>query len=165
MHYRERLLPRWWGLLLPLGVVAMVAIAYGAALGALAGWAVAAAGVVLVVVFTWVNATVIEVTDASLVAGSATLPLSSVGTAEVVSRGDIERLRGPGADARIFTALRPLAARDGVLITLDDPEDPHPAWLISSRNPSLLVAALPATMDPARTSEQPTNDGPPMEDG
>ena len=33
-HYRERLLPKWWAWLLMVSFVAMIAIAYGAALGA-----------------------------------------------------------------------------------------------------------------------------------
>lgn len=146
--YRERLLPRWWAWLLPLSVILMLAVAYGAALGTTAGWLVGAAGIAIVVTFLWVSAPLITVTEEGLQAGQAVLPLTSVGDAETVTAEDIRRLRGPGADARLFVALRPWSARGGVLVTLDDPEDPHPAWLLSSRNPTRLVAALAATMDP-----------------
>ncbi len=37
-EFRERLLPRWWAWLLAYSFVGMIAIAYGAALGATIGW-------------------------------------------------------------------------------------------------------------------------------
>jgi hypothetical protein len=164
--YRERLLPRWWAWLVPLGVVAMLAVAYGAALGALAGWLVALAGLGIVGVLLWVTAPVIEASPAGLRVGSAMLPAASIGSVEAVSADDIARLRGPGADARLFTALRPWSARDGVIITLDDPVDPHPAWLISSRNPERVVEALAQTTERAATMDatMETNDGRTTED-
>jgi hypothetical protein len=47
----------------------------------------------------------------------------------------------------MFVALRPWSAPAGVLVRLDDPEDPHPAWLFTSRHPVRLAAAITATMD------------------
>ena len=52
-----------------------------------------------------------------------------------------------GADGRLFVSLRPWSGADGVLVRLDDPKDPHPAWLFTSRHPARVVAALAATMD------------------
>jgi hypothetical protein len=55
-------------------------------------------------------------------------------------------MRGPSSDARLFVALRPWSASSGVLLELNDPLDPHPAWLFSSRHPARVVAAVTATM-------------------
>ena len=144
--YRERLLPTWWAWLLVLALVAMIAIAYGAALGATAGWLVAAGTSVLAVALLWVTAPAIEVTPDGLHVDDAVLPLTSIAAWQEVDRDEIARLRGPGSDARLFVALRPWSAADGVLVRLDDPDDPHPAWLFTSRHPARVTAALAATM-------------------
>jgi Protein of unknown function (DUF3093) len=144
--YRERLLPRWWAWLLAYSFVAMIAIAYGAALGATTGWLVAIGGLGLTTGLLLVTAPTIVVADGALEVGGATLPLASVGTAEAVTGARIAELRGPGSDGRIFVSLRPWSSTDGVLVRLDDPEDPHPAWLFSSRHPARVVDALTATM-------------------
>ena len=48
---------------------------------------------------------------------------------------------GRDADARAYLLLRPYLKR-GVRIDLTDPSDPAPYWLISSRRPDGLAAAL-----------------------
>ena len=45
------------------------------------------------------------------------------------------------ADARAHLVLRPYVST-AVEITLDDPADPVPYWLISTRRPTELAAAL-----------------------
>ena len=144
--YRERLLPRWWAWLLAFGLVAMLAIAYGAALGATVGWIVAAGAALLVVALIVITAPEIRVTDHDLVVDGARLPVSVIAETTVVTGSEIAALRGPGADARTFVALRPWSAPGGVLVRLDDPQDPHPAWLFTSRHPARVTEALAATM-------------------
>lgn len=144
--YRERLLPTWWAWLLVLGLVLMLTIAYGAALGATAGWLVAAGTGGLAVALLVLTAPVVAVDAAGLHVQGAVLPLASIADCRAVSREEIARLRGPGGDARLFVALRPWSAPGGVLVTLDDPEDPHPAWLFTTRHPARVVDALAATM-------------------
>ena len=51
------------------------------------------------------------------------------------------RRAGVEADARAHLVLRPYVA-SAVEITLDDPADPVPYWLVSSRRPQELAAAL-----------------------
>lgn len=154
LPYRERLLPRWWAWLLVLGLVAMLAIAYGAALGALVGWLVAGGTALLAVVLLVVTAPEVRVDAGTLLVDDARLPVTSIASVEQVDRAEIARLRGPGADARLFVALRPWSASDGVLVRLDDPEDPHPAWLFTSRHPARVEAALAATMTADRTDPE-----------
>lgn len=144
--YREKLLPRWWAWLLAFGLVGMLAVAYGAALGATIGWLVAAGGVALAVALILITAPEIVVTDDALVVDGATLPISVIADAETVTGPQIAALRGPGADARTFVALRPWSAPGGVHVHLADPEDPHPAWLFTSRHPARVTEALAATM-------------------
>ena len=59
------------------------------------------------------------------------------------------RLAGRDADARAYLLLRPYLRR-AVRIAIDDPADPTPYWLVSTRRPTRLAAALTdATARPA----------------
>lgn len=145
-HYRERLWPRPVMWLMPLGMVLMLALAYGAALGATVGWMVALGGGVVAGALVWATTPTVEVDDGALRVERACVPRTVLGTPEPLTRADIRRLRGPGADATVFAALRPGSAPGGVLVPVDDPADPHSAWLISSRHPDRLIAALTESM-------------------
>lgn len=52
-------------------------------------------------------------------------------------------VRGPEADARAYLLLRPYIAT-AVRIELADSRDPTPYWLVSSRHPRRLAAAIAA---------------------
>lgn len=132
----------------------MIAVAYGAALGAAAGWGLALGLGVLTAGLLIRSSPVVELDASTLRCGSAVLPVASMGRVEVVDSTQVRIMRGPGGDGRIYTALRPWSAPGAVLITLNDPDDPHPAWLISSRNPEALAAALTATMGPRNVEEE-----------
>lgn len=147
-RHHERLLPRWWVWLLPVGIASMLGTAYGAALGVDTGWLVATACLVLLAVLIWITSPTVRVDSVGMQAARAVLPWQCIGAVRPVSADEIRDLRGPGADGRLYVTLRPWAARGGVLVTLDDAQDPHPAWLISSRHPERLAAALAATMGP-----------------
>ena len=76
-----------------------------------------------------------------LYAGPAHVPLSHLGGAEALDKDATRRVHGIDADARAFLVTRPYIKRS-VKVTLDDPRDPTPYWLISSRHPRQLAAAL-----------------------
>lgn len=144
--YRERLMPAWWAWLLAALLGVMLGVAYGAALGGTAGWIAGSATVVVLLLVIWTTSPTIAVEDGELRAAGARLPAASIAAVEPVTAADIARLRGPGSDARLFVSLRPWSGPSGVLVTLDDPDDPHPAWLLTSRHPSRLTEAITATM-------------------
>jgi hypothetical protein len=50
---------------------------------------------------------------------------------------------GPEADARAYLLLRPYLKRT-VRVTVRDDRDPAPYWLVSSRHPEALAAAVTA---------------------
>jgi hypothetical protein len=146
-RYRERLTPRWWAWLLAFSLMLMLAIAYGAAFGDTVGWVLVGGGAVLVIFLLILTAPRVELTDEYLLVDDARLPLGSISSAAVVTSAEMRALRGPGADARLFVALRPWSAPAGVYVLLDDADDPHPAWLFTSRHPARLTAAITATMN------------------
>ena len=138
--YRERLLPApWIGLIAALAIPAslLTFAPINAFVGAVVG-VVLAGGVIGVAV---VSAPTITVADGMLRAGSARIPLSLVGDTEP-ARGDAARLaRGQQLDARAYLVLRPdISAVLRVNVT--DPDDPTPYWLLSTRRPEALAAAI-----------------------
>ena len=140
--YRERLWPApWIGLIAALAIPAslLTFAPINALVGAVVG-TVLALGVVGAAVL---SAPTIVVADGMLRAGSARVPLSLVG-ATTVARGDDARLaRGQQLDARAHIMLRPDVA-PVLRIALTDPDDPTPYWLVSTRRPEDLAAAIAA---------------------
>lgn len=107
----------------------------------------------------------VKVHDEGLTAGRARIAHRFLGVAEVLEAEEMRELSGPAADVRAFLVLRPYI-RQGVRVQLTDPNDSTPYWLISSRRPATLAAALrareaarhqgPLTTDPAPARTTPT---------
>ncbi len=122
-----------------------VGIAYGAALGPTAGALMGCGLAVLLVVGVWFTSPVIVVRDGLITAGPASISTSLVATVHTLDADAMRQARDgrhPQADARSYTVVRPWSGSTGVLITLDDPLDPHPSWVITSRAPEALRTAL-----------------------
>lgn len=75
--------------------------------------------------------------------GRAHLSARHVGAVTRLDREQYRHLMGPGANARAFLATRPWIDA-GVRVDLDDPADPTPYWLLGSRDPDALAAAVSA---------------------
>ena len=144
--YHERLTPGpgtflACALLIPAGLLAFLPI--NTAVGIVAAIALYGAAVAFLLGTT----PTVEVSDRGFRAGRALLPLADVGEA-VAIRGEAAFIaRGRELDARAFTLLRGFV-KDVVRVENTDPEDPAPYWVVSTRHPDRLVAALAA----ARTS-------------
>lgn len=141
MRYRERLTPppTYWVL------AGLFALSMLAALGFYLGpvWGVGAALVALAVptaVFG-VAAVQVVVTDTELRVGRANIELRYLGPVQALDAAATRARSGAAADARAFLVLRPYIAT-AVEVTLADPDDPAPYWLVSSRRPRVLAAAL-----------------------
>lgn len=140
--FHERLLPGPGGWLGTVGLGAIAAIAL---------WPVHRTAAIVVGLLVClgsatalaVTAPVVEVSDGVLRAGSARIPVSLLGSAQALDVAAMRHELGPGLDGRAYVCLRAWA-RTGVRVALDDPADPTPYWLISTRRPQLLVEALGA---------------------
>lgn len=147
--FRERLTPGPIVWLVLVGFALAVAIAYGSALGPLPGLIMGAGLCAIVVAALWVSSPVISVTAGQLQAGPAAIPLSCIASVTTVDGDEMAKARDgrhPEADARAYTVVRPWSGPRGVLIRLDDAHDPHPAWVLTSRRPHDLCAALDRTV-------------------
>lgn len=140
--YAERLLPGWGACLVGIALVAMISIAYGAAFSANLGWSLFAALAVLGAFLAYGMAPSLIVDHEGIRAGGAFLPRACIGEVQVLDREQLRIARGPGGDARNFVVLRSWAAPGGVQVRVEDPQDPHPAWLLSSRRPGALARAI-----------------------
>jgi Protein of unknown function (DUF3093) len=133
-------------------------IAFGAGLGlipapidATVGVIVGGLGVVIFVTLLALTTPTLALTESHFTAGRARLPVSVVSGVEVLDSEQMRQARGVGLDARAYLCIRgwlPVGAR----VILTDPKDPTPYWLISSRHPQVLVAAVSARI--ARTQPQ-----------
>lgn len=92
----------------------------------------------------WVSRQRIEVFDgpnAELRVGSAHLPLSVVSRTAAIPPSAKSAAMGRQLDPAAYVQNRSWV-KDTALIVLDDPEDPTPYWLVSTRRPAELLAAI-----------------------
>lgn len=139
--YRERLWPSWWVWLVVIGMAAVLGTAYGAAYDALLGGVIFTAASVIGVAFLVVTSPVVQVDAHALRAGPARLPRERAGDVQALDAEEFARLRRNG-DARAYLLLRAWSTSRGVRIGVEDDEDPHPYWLVSTRRPEALASAL-----------------------
>jgi hypothetical protein len=88
----------------------------------------------------WSSAT-IEVTGPVLRAGRATVPLGDAAEVMALDERQSALLRGPKADPAAYILLRPYLKR-AVYVGLADQADGVPYWLIATRHPEELAAAV-----------------------
>lgn len=83
----------------------------------------------------------VRVADGVLHVPGARVRLDQLGGVRVLDREGTRRLRGPLAQPRAFVATRGWLG-SSVQVQVEDPQDDTPYWLVGSRRPDLLAAAL-----------------------
>ena len=138
--YRERLWPAPWlffstALVIPASLLVFVPINFtvGAVVVGLL-YAACVAGLLLA-------SPTVEVTSTHVGAGRERLPLEAAGAAASFSGAEATLERGQRLDARAWLALRGWIS-PVVRIEVSDPTDPTPYWLVSTRHPDAVVAAI-----------------------
>ncbi|MGJ7441570.1 DUF3093 domain-containing protein [Aquipuribacter sp. MA13-6] len=76
-----------------------------------------------------------------LQAGQARIPAVALGAAVALDAEQMRSALGPDLDARSHRCIRGWVAT-GVRLPVTDVRDPVPYWLVSSRDPAALAAAL-----------------------
>lgn len=147
VHSERLLVPGWWWVVLVAvtGLVAAVAFTLGAP------WWLWLLTVVVPALFAWLFVTVgrerIEVESdgqggGTLYAGRARLPFEAISRSAVVPATAKQAAMGRQLDPEAFVVHRGYVPTM-VIVVLDDPLDPTPYWLVSTRDPEGLAAALP----------------------
>ncbi|HET6699557.1 MAG TPA: DUF3093 domain-containing protein [Nocardioidaceae bacterium] len=137
---RLRVPLRWW--VQATMFLASVWLAFVVALPAAIAWT---ASVLLALacgaLFLGYGATRVRVADGHFEAGRARIPVEHLASPVALDAETTRRLAGVDANARAYLVLRPYLKR-AVQVAVTDPADPTPYWLISTRHPDALVAAL-----------------------
>jgi predicted lysophospholipase L1 biosynthesis ABC-type transport system permease subunit len=141
-EYSERLgVPvSWW--LVVTGCVVLLGTTLWAGLSPL--WAIVIYAVLesasALVLLAW-GAARIEVNQTDLRAGAQRLPLANVAEATALDREQTIALRGPRADPAAFLLVRPYLHRS-VYVAIEGRPAERPYWLIGTRRPAELAAAI-----------------------
>lgn len=140
--YDERLgVPlRWWALatmffasvLLAFLVALPAEVAFGTIGLMVAG---------IVALFLGYGAAEVAVRDGEFVAGQARIPVGFLAEPTPLDSDRTKLALGRDADARAYLLVRPYLKRS-VKVLVVDPADPTPYWLVSTRHPRTLAAAL-----------------------
>ena len=170
-HERLRVPFSWW----LLGLVTMLLLATevvaGYALLIAVAIYVVLVGLVAAMLWSWSRPTVL-VTEEELRAGPARLPLAAVGEVSALDEAQTRSLRGPRGDPAAFLLLRPYL-RQAVYIEvatpgaqtrarrrlrgfrlraeMTRPATDSPYWLVCTRHPAGLVAAINRARATAQT--------------
>ncbi|MGV0834694.1 DUF3093 domain-containing protein [Mycolicibacterium thermoresistibile] len=147
VRYRERLWVSWWwwppGLLL----AALMAMTVNQGVPDLPDWLPFAVLMsVAVVVLLWLGKIEVRVVgsgpeDIELWVGAAHLPVSVISRMAEVPTSAKSAALGRQLDPAAYVVHRGWVG-PMVLLVLDDPDDPTPYWLISTRHPDRVLAAL-----------------------
>lgn len=138
--YRERIWPTPWvfvstALVIPASLLVFLPINFFA--GAIIAIVLYGA-IVMVLVAT---SPVISVSSGELVAGRARVPVDLISTVTAFEGEEATLQRGRMLDARAWLLIRGWVS-PVVRIELSDPSDPTPYWIVSTRSPAALVAAI-----------------------
>lgn len=138
--YRERLSPSLWALVSAAVCAPMAALVFvplDATIALIVGVVV---GIAIVAGLVAISP-VIEVAGQNLRVGRARIEVRYLGDADVFVGADARQARGPGLSARSWHIIR--GGIDGVVrIPILDMDDPVDAWVVSSRTPDRLKAAI-----------------------
>jgi Protein of unknown function (DUF3093) len=141
MQFRERLhVPTiWW--LLAAGFAVSVLLAVGLYVGPAWGIGATAASLAATAALFVRSALLLEVDQTRVRIGRAVIEHCYIAGAQPLDAEQTRQRAGVEADARAHLVLRSYVST-AVEITLDDPADPVPYWLVSTRRPEALAAAL-----------------------
>ncbi|HET6211447.1 MAG TPA: DUF3093 domain-containing protein [Micromonosporaceae bacterium] len=142
--YAERLALPWWLWAPALGLSALFAAEIHLGAGGVRGWLPYAVLVPATAAGLWRLGRIrVAVRDGEFRVDDARLPVRFIADVVPLDAAGKRELLGPAAHPLAFVVQRPWLP--GVVqVILDDPADPTPYWVVSSRRPDRLAAALRA---------------------
>jgi hypothetical protein len=146
LHYREPLRAPWWWYLVAFAIAALLAAEFHIAGLPLTDWLPYAILLPLALsIVWWLGHSTLEVAGGELRIRGAHLPLRYVSGAVALDGVTLRRVVGREGDPAAFVSIRPWIG-PGVQFWIDDPDDPTPYWIVSSRHPEQVVALLRAAL-------------------
>lgn len=104
------------------------------------------------------GAAAVVVTDAELKAGAQRLPLAKVADVAALDPAQTRALRGPRADPAAYLLVRPYLPR-AVYVGIEGRPAERPYWLIGTRRPAELAAAIERGRNAAAAGRNAAADG------
>jgi hypothetical protein len=144
--YVERLRTPWWWYPVALAVATVLAAEFHVSGVRLTDWI--PFGTLLpmsVLIVWWLGRSRVEIRDGELRVRGAHLPLRYVSGAVALDAPTLRRVVGREGDPAAFVSIRPWIG-PGVQFWLDDPDDPTPYWVVSTRHPDTLARLVRARL-------------------
>lgn len=140
--FDQRLYVPWWGWPPPLLAAGLLAAEVHMGHPGVRSWLPYVVTIVpTVLLLWWLGRSRVRVVDDVLWVGRAHLPRRYMGEITVVDKHRKRHAMGRELDPAAFVSHRPWVG-PMVRVEVDDPEDPTPYWLFSTRTPQELVRAL-----------------------
>lgn len=111
-------------------------------------------GVTAAFLLNWGRAA-IDVSGTDLIAGGSRLPLAAAGEVRPLNEAQTTALRGPRADPRAYLLIRPYL-RQSVYVEVAGGSGEVPYWLLATRHPAELAAAIELSRVPAGPAGPPS---------
>jgi hypothetical protein len=147
--YAERLTVPWWLWVIGLACGALLATEVWLGGSGLRAWLPYAVLLPLsAAVLAWAGRIRVAVTTDEFQVDDARLPVRFVADVVALDSEGRREVLGVGAHALAFVVQRPWVG-GAVQVLLDDPADPTPYWVVSTRHPVRLATALLAARDQA----------------
>lgn len=145
--YAERLTLPWWAWPAGLAVAGLLAAELWLGATGVRAWLPFVVLIPATVAgLAWLGRIRLAVRDGELWVDDAHLPLRYVADVVPLDAAGRREVLGVGADPLAFVVQRPWAG-GAVQVVLDDPADPTPFWVVSTRRPVALAAAILAARD------------------
>lgn len=141
-RYAERLVLPWWLWIVGLIVAGLLAAEIHLGASGLRSWVPYVVLLPLAVLsLWWLGRIRIAVVNDVLRVDDARLPVRYIAAVESLTPEQKRELLGPAAHPLAFVVQRPWI-RSTAKVTLSDPEDPTPYWVVSCRRPDALATAV-----------------------
>ena len=139
-HYSEWVLPNWTSFLPVLAIYPTLWLTF-LPIDLVLGTTLGIGLTVLVIILMIAKSARIKVSDSSLVVANASIERRFISAVEAIAAEDGFAARGRDLDPRAWIHFQG-SVKTLVRVTIEDPEDPTPYWLFSTRNPVELRKAL-----------------------
>jgi hypothetical protein len=137
--YREALRPPLWWYPVALFIAGLLAAEFHISSIDLTDWLSFGILLPLSLVIVWsLGRARLEIAGDEVRVRGAHIPISDVSGAVALDAATLRRVVGREGDPAAFVSIRPWIG-PGVQLWLDDPEDPTPYWVVSTRHPQRVV--------------------------
>jgi hypothetical protein len=140
--YRETLRAPWWWYPIAIGTACLLAAEFHIAGLRVTDWIPYGVLVPLSILLVWwLGHSRLEISRGELRVRGAHLPLQYVSGAVALDPATLRRVVGREGDPAAFVSIRSWIG-PGVQLWLDDVDDPTPYWVVSTRHPDRVLAAV-----------------------